>query len=160
MAKIAISPGVDPGLKCRASSEQGMTLFELLITLTIYATIASFVGVALSSSVSQRAFNHSIEQLEDDLKRAQLWSRAADETTIIDLTATGYRIDALTTERDWPGGVDVVWRVRTDNSWQVTDRVEMSPNRLSMLQLDIEIVRGDDIRHVFLDPVSGRIHAD
>ena len=160
MAKTATSPGADPGLKRRTCNEQGMTLFELLITLTVYASIASFVGVALSSSMHHRAFNHSIEQMEDDLRRAQLWSRTTDEAVIINLTADGYRIDALTMDRDWPGDVDAVWNVRVNDRWQVTDRVEISPNRLSMLELDVEITQGDDIRHVFLDPVTGRIHAN
>jgi prepilin-type N-terminal cleavage/methylation domain-containing protein len=160
MAKIQICPATDTTGPGPHRAELGMTLFELLIALTIFATMTSFTGIILTANLRHLAFDSSTERLVDDLRRSQLFARTRDQVVVIELTASGYDIDQTSTYREWPADVAAEWRIRDNDTWTSTSIVEISPGRLSPLQLEITLTQDDDERHVRLEPVTGRVHAE
>jgi prepilin-type N-terminal cleavage/methylation domain-containing protein len=160
MAKIPICPAIEVSRSGSMKSERGMTLFELLIALAIFATATTFAGVALTANLRHLAFNSATERLVDDLRRSQVYARTRDQAVVIELTANGYVISPLSTHRDWPSNVEAVWRVRRNGRWNLPGRVTITPDRLSPLQLEVLVSQGDDERHIRLDPVTGRVHVE
>ncbi|WP_417493248.1 pilus assembly FimT family protein [Maricaulis sp.] len=155
---MAISPAANRGDRSSAN-ERGMTLFELLIALSIFAAIASLSGVALAGSLGHLRYQRSAEQLVLDLRRASLKARSTGDETIIRLSPQGYSIEALEIDRTWPRDVTAVWRVHQAGSWQVATVLALPPRTVASPELEVEILRGDDRLSVQIDRVTGRVHA-
>jgi prepilin-type N-terminal cleavage/methylation domain-containing protein len=158
MVKIATSPATDrvrhPDL---THPQAGMTLFELLIALSMMAVIASFTVAVMTGGQETRRFEASIDLLISDLTDARLSAVAENQPRWVVPTETGYRLEAENLDRAWPDDVDARWQVQRGRRWRDIERVEVSPARTPFLHLRVTLTRGDERRLIFVDPVSGRV---
>jgi prepilin-type N-terminal cleavage/methylation domain-containing protein len=143
-----------------ADHEGGFTLFELLIALLVMASVSSFVAVSMSNRADTSVIDRAQQNLVSDLQRARLEARSRGLGVDVLIDESGYQMAQIDIDRDWPTGVEVVWRSRQFERWNDVRRVTITPRRLSSLNLDIELQRDGVERHVIYDPISGRVHAE
>jgi len=143
-----------------ADRQGGFTLFELLIALLIMASVSSFVAVSMSNRADTSVIDRAQQNLIRDLQRARLEARTSGLGIDIVIDESGYQMAQINVDREWPAGVEVVWRSRQFERWNAVRQVTITPSRLSSLSLDIELQRDDVERHVIYDPISGRVHAE
>lgn len=138
--------------------ERGMTLFELLITLVIFASLASFTSFALSGTLGHLRHERAVEQLVHDLRQASLEARSQGVSAGIEVTGIGYAVPALNIERVWPAGVTADWRVRRDGVWWPVSQFSLPARTALSPELEVRILSGDEARAVRIDRITGRVH--
>lgn len=140
--------------------DSGITLFELLVVLTIMAVLASFVGVSMSASLRERAYGHAVDRLAMDLRRSRLDARDERRQQTLRVLPDGYRIDGRDLTRRWPDGVTARWAIERGGRWFPVDMVRVTDAAVPFLHLRVEISRAEELRTVSMEPISGRVRHD
>ena len=85
--------------------QTGLTLFELLVVLSLIGLVTSMSMVWLVSRMPQMAVTQASDILLTDLQRAKLLARTKGTTITVTLTSKGYSISDLAIKKNWPKGV-------------------------------------------------------
>lgn len=87
------------------SRQHGVTLIELLITLSVLSLGALISASSINAALPQRAVHQTAEQLVTDLKRARLIAQKTSEAVSLSVSANGYAIDSIDLHRKFSNGV-------------------------------------------------------
>jgi prepilin-type N-terminal cleavage/methylation domain-containing protein len=88
----------------RKSLQHGLTLIELLITLSILSLGALIAAGGINRALPQRAVDFAAEQLVSDLKRARLEAKKTGAPVTVSFSADGYAAPGLF-DRNFDNGV-------------------------------------------------------
>ncbi|OLF71725.1 hypothetical protein AWH62_11330 [Maricaulis sp. W15] len=138
----------------------GFSLFEMLAALVVLALAAGLVASQLRGPGAAGRLDQVAEILVDDLRQAQLLARRGAAPVPVTVTEFGYRIDALSVDREWPSGLAANWQRRDRRGWRDAGMLSMAGRPLSREEARIVLRLESAERVVRLDPISGQIHVD
>lgn len=87
--------------------QSGLTLLELLITLSILSLAAGVIVSAINTRSPRYAVHQTAEQLVADLKRARLEAQKTNEPVSVLFADTYYEISGSDLRRTPPNGVEI-----------------------------------------------------
>lgn len=141
----------------RQARDAGLSLFELLVVLSIFAVMTSFTAILFVNAFPEREIRQSVSVIEDDLRAARLFVRRSGQDAQLLLSPSGYSIPELGVQSDWPDGVSVSWRTGTGPAGTTQTRMALPAGRLAWPELDLLIV--SDAYHYRLEQeaITGRV---
>ncbi len=132
-----------------ARNQRGLTLLELLITLSVLSFAMLIASNAIGAGSNRLAVEQAAERLISDLKKARLIAEKSGDNVALYGTEIGYEIPALSLSRD--GGGKVAY------NWSVKDReIRFSP-RFAALGGKVVITKGERRAVIFVHPITGKI---
>ena len=88
--------------------QSGLTLVELLITLTILSLVMGVSSAWLQRSLPALSVRANLSTLESDLKQARLRSQTQGVNVVIEMSKHGYEIAALDLSRSFPPSLEII----------------------------------------------------
>ena len=147
MVKKAEAVKMLTSLKNR-SSQAGLTLTELLISVGVLSLIAGISTIWLNRSLPSLAVKHTADLIEGDLKHARLFAKTSGSDIIWEITQKGYQIPSLKIERVYTNSVKV--------DWQIEGSFFFSAQNAS-LPKEIIISKGNSSIQINIDPYTNAI---
>lgn len=135
------------------SAERGVTLLEMLITLTIVLLSVGVVGAGVSARAPQLVVDRAADALVVDLKRARLAAQTSGAPVIVSAGARGYEIPTLSIDRAFPEGLAARWN--GEEKFQI-----LIGSGLDQQAAAIVLRKGRAQSRVEVAPVSGRIRRE
>lgn len=130
--------------------QQGLTLFELLVALSILSLSVLVSANAFRAFSPRIAVDQAAEQLVADLKRARLHARQTGERVAISPTETGYEISSLQLTRTLRNDLVASWRSDAEGVVAFTQRFANLGGR-------VEIRKGNRRAVVLVHPITGKV---
>lgn len=134
----------------KSSRELGVTLFEMLVALTIISLATGVVGAGVSARAPQLVVDRATDALVVDLKRARLAAQTSGDPIIISADAGGYLIPALSIDRVYPNGLIARWNGGVEFRFSIGSGLEQQG-------ATILLSKGKSGSRVLVAPVTGRI---
>ena len=129
----------------------GVSLFELLLVLTIMSLAAGIAGVSLNRALPGLRLRQAATVLEADLQRARTLSLTQGEVVDLTLSEEGYAIEGLGLSRSLADGVMLVWD--SDAPLAFTAGV---PSRGGT----VLVTRGQRVLAIRIEAFTGRVMRD
>jgi type II secretory pathway pseudopilin PulG len=136
--------------RSKRSLEQGATLLEILIALTIISLATGLVGANVSTRAQELVVDRAADALVLDLKRARLAAQTSGEPIVISADAGGYLIPALSINRAFPTGLAARWNGDEEFLFLIGTGLEQKG-------ATIRLSNGKSGSRVLVAPVTGRI---
>lgn len=131
-------------------AQRGVTLFEMLVALSILSMSAGVAAAAIARASPRLAVDRTADTLVLDLKRARLLAETSGAPVTVRADINGYDIPALKVARDYPRGLIVAWNGE--------DAFEVSiGGGLDQAAAEILLSKGNSEARVSVAPVTGRI---
>lgn len=94
------------------NQQSGLTLVEMITSLTIMALAATLVVNVSVTQSSKLVMNEAVTQFAVDLRRSRQLALGANKAVSVHLSKSGYQINALALSRDWPKGMIIAQQTR------------------------------------------------
>ncbi len=133
------------------SGQSGVSLFELLIVLTIMSLAAGIAGLSLNRALPALSLRQAASVLEADLQRARTLSLTQAESVEVSFSDDGYVIAALGLSRSLPEGTDLVWSADVPLAFTAG-----APSQGGAMAVE----RGKRAVTVRIEPFTGRVSRD
>jgi prepilin-type N-terminal cleavage/methylation domain-containing protein len=130
--------------------QSGVTLIELLVTLSILSMGALIAANAVNNRLPQQTVNQIAERLVADLKRARLYAQQTGDAVTVHFTADEYSSGALAIGRILPSGMSMGFGKADDAIVEFSSSFAHSGS-------EIRIQKGRASAVVLVHPITGKI---